>query len=426
MTEDVVAALADHAIPLADPDPDADPSDLAPLADRLSGATVVGLGEATHGTREFFALRHRLTRFLVAECGFRAVGIEAEAGAVAPLGEYVVTGDGDPAEALGDLRPWWRTEGMLSFLRWLRGFNEDRPPGERVRLYGVDVGDPSEAAAGVASVLRALDPEYYRSVEPVLGALAAGEATERGPDDGAWFERAEGVANDIADRIDRYRGERRGAHPPHELERAAYLARAVAASCAWYRGGGAAEGLDPEGYETRDRRMADNAARRARALDGLVLWAHDGHLARGTFDDGRPWSDAETAGEHLRREFGDGYRPIGTEFGRGRFRAIDAGAGEDGFDTFEAETPPESSLSAHLSSLEGAPFYLDLAAAREDPPLRSFLGSPRRLRNVEAAYDPDTDHEYFVESAPAASFDGVVFFEETRPARPLGAVEPEG
>lgn len=91
-----VDAIADHAIPL----PSTDPADLRPLADALADRTVVGLGEATHGTREFFRLKHRLIRFLVEEHGFRAVALESNFLVALALDDYVTRSEGDPREAI--------------------------------------------------------------------------------------------------------------------------------------------------------------------------------------------------------------------------------------------------------------------------------------------------------------------------------------
>lgn len=87
----------------------------------IDGARIVALGEATHGTREFFKLKHRLVEFLVAEHGFTTFAIEANWPECEAAIEYVMNGVGDPAVALAGLHFWtWDTEEVLALIEWMR------------------------------------------------------------------------------------------------------------------------------------------------------------------------------------------------------------------------------------------------------------------------------------------------------------------
>ncbi|MBD3135379.1 erythromycin esterase family protein [Microbispora bryophytorum] len=104
-TEDEVAEwLKARATPLNGLEPGAGTADLAPLRVALDGVRVVGLGEATHGSREFFLIRHRLLEFLVEELGFTTLAVEASASASRAVDDYMQGGSGDPVEALAGKR----------------------------------------------------------------------------------------------------------------------------------------------------------------------------------------------------------------------------------------------------------------------------------------------------------------------------------
>ncbi|GAA0592799.1 hypothetical protein GCM10009534_28890 [Kribbella sandramycini] len=112
-------------------------------APALGDVRVVGLGEATHGTREFFQLKALMVRYLVERAGFRVFALEAP-GKPAPAVNAYIQGDAvDPVAALTGLASWpWRTEEVLALLEWMRSYNQSCPASERVRFIGVDPLDP--------------------------------------------------------------------------------------------------------------------------------------------------------------------------------------------------------------------------------------------------------------------------------------------
>ena len=102
-------------------------------------ARLVALGEATHGTREFFQLKHRMLEFLVSELGFTVFGIEATMPEAFDVNEFVLTGKGDPARALAGMYFWtWDTEEVLEMIRWMRNYNSDPRHEKKVKFYGFD------------------------------------------------------------------------------------------------------------------------------------------------------------------------------------------------------------------------------------------------------------------------------------------------
>ncbi len=98
--------------------------DLAGLREIIGDARVVALGEGTHGTREFFQMKHRLIEFLATEMGFTIFSIEANMPEAYRLNDYVLGADGDPAELIAGMCFWtWRTEEVLEMVQWMRRFN---------------------------------------------------------------------------------------------------------------------------------------------------------------------------------------------------------------------------------------------------------------------------------------------------------------
>lgn len=435
--------LADHVVQLRSTDPDAGFDDLLSLANQFATTDVVGLGEATHGAREFFELRHRLTRFLVEELGFRAVALEASLPAALAIHDYVLYGEGDAETAVRDLNSWfWKTEGSLALIRWLREFNEGRPFADRVHCYGIDVGDPSAPAARIRKFLRDVDPGYYETIQDELDELVdeeiplSGEVSRR-----HRFEEAESLAADVSERIEQrreeyveelardhsYREEYARERASHEVALVEHLCRAVAQTCEWLRAGGADAGFSADAMEQRDRKMAENVAWCfTQRDDGAVVWAHNGHVKRGRFDVGDEWGDADTMGEALDREFGDRYLALGSDFSRGTFRAIASADDAESRElrAFSADEPLVASATARLDELrdelDASPFFLDVAAASDESHLASWFERPRRVRAIGSAFDPTANpDEYYVETDLSRAFDGLFFVGEIEGSRPL-------
>src|SRR5262245_48862011 len=164
--------IRSRAIPLASVTAGAGFADLEPLRQIIGDARIVSLGEATHGTREFFQLKHRLLEFCVSELGFTVFGIEATFPESLAVNDYVLSGRGDPADALASTRFWtWDTEEVLALIEWMRGWNQRHE--RKVKFYGFDMQFPPVAALELIDYLRRVAPELAAACEAPLTPLAA-------------------------------------------------------------------------------------------------------------------------------------------------------------------------------------------------------------------------------------------------------------
>jgi len=117
-TDGVVTGLKSLAIPLATCKAGERFDDLQPIKMFVRGRRIVAMGEATHGTREFSQLKHRLFEWLVVEMGFTALAIEANFPECMLLDRFVTTGEGDPLDGITGMRFWpWNTEEVLELIR---------------------------------------------------------------------------------------------------------------------------------------------------------------------------------------------------------------------------------------------------------------------------------------------------------------------
>src|SRR5262245_22831300 len=134
-------------------------ADMQALKPLIGNARIVSLGEATHGTREFFQLKHRMLEFLATEMGFTIFSIEANMPEAYRLNDYVLNGTGDPAELLRGMYFWtWNTEEVLEMIRWMRAFNASGRG--RVQFTGFDMQTHTVALDILQQFVRRYDTAY--------------------------------------------------------------------------------------------------------------------------------------------------------------------------------------------------------------------------------------------------------------------------
>jgi erythromycin esterase len=399
--EEVVTWLRGHVVPLRTAAAGQGYDDLRPLAAIVGKARIVALGEATHGSREFFQLKHRVLEYLVSEQGFTVFAIEANWPESLAVDEYVLHGTGDPAKALAGLYFWtWNTEEVLDMIRWMRAYNADPAHARKVRFLGFDMQTARVAVPAVAAYLEKVDPAYAKEVAGTLAGLRE-TAREASPESAAALS----AARDLLARFDARRDAYVGASSRREWD----LARqqAVIVEQVAELGPGSAP-------DYRDRAMAENVGwilAHEPAGTRMVVWAHNAHVNYGAGAGNTPM------GEWLRRSFGADYLTIGFVFNQGAFQAIgrnDHGGGS--LAEFSVGPSLDSNLAAAFSRT-GIPLsLLDLRGRPAAGPVAAWLTSPHPMREIGALFAGDAEM-----AAPAVitdRFDAILFVDRTTRARP--------
>jgi erythromycin esterase-like protein len=174
--ESVVAWVRTHAIPLTTVEASNGFTDLQPLKPMIGGARIVSLGEATHGSREIFQLKHRMVEFLASEMGFTIFAIEANMPEAYRVNDYVLNGTGDPAQLLRGMYFWtWDTDEVLTMIKWMRAFNQSGKG--RIEFTGFDMQTPTVALDLARQFVAENDPGYLATFAEAASLLARGNAT---------------------------------------------------------------------------------------------------------------------------------------------------------------------------------------------------------------------------------------------------------
>jgi erythromycin esterase len=406
----VVNWIRDNAVPLEFAERGHGQRDLQPLARLIGPATVVGLGEATHGTREFAQLKHRLFEFLVDTMGFTVFAVEAAMTAGFELNDFVLGRQGDGG-AVDRSAGFWRvkaSEEMLDLLRWMRAYNEDSRHSRKLRIYGFDMLSAEPAAARVLQFLRRVDPESAESAQRAFGLLATRE-TQFGVYDLAVTDQAATIAG-IQDLIGRF-DDRRDAY----VERSSRDEWEVARQCAvLVLQNAKIQAAGPRETEVRDRGMADNV-RWIREREGpgarIVLSAHNDHV---TLD------PTDRMGAILRETVGAGYLGIGLVFNQGGFAAHEITSGQWAYDrVFNLGAAPAGSLDSTLARAGAGIAVLDLRRLPRGGPIADWFARPHGTREIGSGFDPRSEEAYLAQRIMPRRHDLLIFVEKTNAERRL-------
>jgi erythromycin esterase len=401
---ELLAALSHASADL----PDADA--WGEFGESLARASLVGLGEATHGQHEAFEFKRRITMWLVRERRCRLVLFEASSSGARATDEYVQGRSDDVGGAMRGLGMLiWNIEENERFLRELRAWNLAADAHDRVRFAGIDVQDGAAAATRLAELLGehgadlgARASAMAKSVEPAVRHLWS-------TGDPAKYNAAAEEARAVVDAVKALR-EREPAIPEEALDRAEELR-------------GSIEMFRTQGG--RDRLMAQRAAAElARAGEGAraVLWAHNAHVTRGVL--AHLSSDETAMGGCLAETLGDRYLAVGVTFGAGAFQALHAPEpGAWRFRSYSLPAPPPGSLEDTLLRVRPTDFTIDLRALPEGGPAAGWAAQAHRYRwfggygisdSVEA---PAADASACMPITPSREFDALIFFHTTAPAK---------
>ncbi|MFI6642435.1 erythromycin esterase family protein [Streptomyces sp. NPDC050504] len=379
------AALGRMAHPLRTTGPRGGLADLRPLGRMVGDARVVGLGEATHSSHEFFTVKHRVLRYLVEEKGFRAFALEAPWSTGLRLDAYLLRGEGDLKQIMdeefrGTYR-WWNNAEYRDLLQWMRAYNVKHPK-DPVRFVGDDSGFAGpelydKVKAYAASARPGIVPqltELYRGLRPATDAETYVNDYLSKP----LAERKElaGRTGRAVDLLTQRPATGTGADA-HAW--AVQHATAIHQMTTLY----AFDWDSPQDISRamlhRDRIMAQNVAWWQRHTgDKIVLAAHNSHIALNTYV---PDTYPKVQGGFLREELGGGYLSVGLTFDRGSFNAF----GHDGEARRFTVGPAAPGTAEHtLDKVRHRDFMVDL---RDTPaPARTWLAAPHTVKNIGATY----------------------------------------
>jgi erythromycin esterase len=413
VSHDIIADIRDLARPLVGP------SDLGPLINRVGQSRFVCIGEASHGTHEFYEWRAILSRRLIEEYGFTWIGVEGDWPDCWRINQWL-RGRGDQnldsRGLLAHFERWptwlWANEDIADFLTWLRDLNASRPESKRVGFYGLDVYSLWDSLSEIIGWLSRYAPD---AVESAMQAWHCFMPYQEDPHRYAWSTRLvpQSCEADVVALLVEVRAQVAARSEDEDAFDAEQNAEVAAGAERYYR---VMVRGDQESWNIRDIHMADTIDRIARHLGpnskGLI-WEHNTHVgdARAT-DMAR--GGLVNVGQLMReRHADDGVSLVGFASHRG---TVLAGAE---WGTAERVFPvPDARAGSHEDFLHralGEAAVLDFGENRARPWLSARLGH----RAIGVVYNPEREFANYVPTTMGGRYDALLWFEDTTALHPL-------
>jgi protein-L-isoaspartate(D-aspartate) O-methyltransferase len=405
---------------------DIESADLASLVERIGDARIVLLGEATHGTSEFYRMRARITRELIVTKGFSIVALEADWPDAARIDQYVRHGERRVPDwtAFARFPTWmWRNQEVRQFVDWLREHNRVLPTAGRVAFYGLDLYSMFTSIAAVLDYLDDADPKAAAVARHRYGCLTPWESDPTTYGYAALTDRYRSCEREVVRMLQELLAARVSLIPA-DGERyfdAVQNARLVEQAERYYRlmyyGGHASwNHRDTHMFETLERTLESRGSG-----SKAVVWAHNSHLGDASATELGARGEINV-GELCRRRYGAAVYAVGFGTDRG---TVAAASNWDGpMETMDVR-PAHPDSYERLCHQTGVPhFLLDL---RRPDELRDALLEPRLERAIGVIYRPETElaSHYFRAHLPR-QFDEFAWFDESTAIRPLTSRELKG
>ncbi len=417
----VALHAAAHLQPLRGSDADYDR-----LIDTIGDARFVLLGEATHGTHEFYRERAAISRRLIIEKGFHGVAIEADWPDAYRVNRYVRddNDDRDGNSALSGFKrfpTWmWRNTDVLGFVDWLRQHNRGVQHG--CGFYGLDLYSLQASIDAVLHYLDRVDPEAARRARERYGCFDRYGDDARGYGYATGLRLADGCEDQVVEQLVELR--RRAAsyllHDGRAADDAFFFAeqnaRLIRNAEQYYRTMFRGR---TESWNVRDRHMMETLQALVEHISRdngpakLIIWAHNSHLgdARAT-EMGR--HGELNLGQLVREEYADDTVLVGFSTYRGTVTAADDW--DHPAERKRVRPALPDSYEALFHSFGAGNFWLNL----HDDAVCAALGPPRLQRAIGVVYRPDTErHSHYFESDLCRQFDLLLHFDDTRAVKPL-------
>ena len=393
------------------------------LFDRFADRRVVLLGEASHGTSEFYRARTAITRRLVEQHGFSIVAVEADWPDAAAVDRYVRHRPASEAAepAFQRFPTWmWRNTDVVELVEVLRTHNEDKAKLEqRAGFYGLDLYNMSGSISAVLEYLDEMDPAAAAVARERYGCLTPWQrdpATYGRAVLSAGYRKCEqAVVAQCRDLLEK-RLQYAGQDGVRFLD-AAQNARLIAAAERYYRimyyGGAESWNLrDTHMFETLEHLLEAHGAR-----SKAVVWAHNSHIGDARFTEMGAVRGELNIGQLCRERFGDQAASIGLGTHSGTVTAASEWDGEA--ETKRVRPSHRDSYERMCHDADVSKFLLDLRRG-EHQALRQALMRPRLERFIGVIYRPETElQSHYGEASLPQQFDAFVWFDETTAVTPL-------
>lgn len=374
--------------------------------------TIIGLGEATHGNKEFTELKQEVFSWVLENNGCKVFALEGDFGGCKKVNDYILDGEGSAGEAAGEIGfAIYNTQEMTDLIEWMYQYNQTVPEADRIHFYGYDMQRYDNNKEGLFAYLAAVDPaaaaEYEEKLADLNDETIFDQETAK---ISAGLEAAISLAEFMTANKDAYIL----AAAEREFDQALALCQSIIEN-ATLRGTTVSYG------NTRDQYMADKISwileyeRKYYGNDSIFIAGHNGHIEKTS----KTMGITVNMGAHLAEKYGTEYYAIGTEFSESRFLAPDNATGERR--EFYLHNTGDTRMAVWFEALEQADGFLDFGSI-EDNSLKEYLQEAQPISMVGEAFSDsfaERESAYTLNLVPAEAYDAIIFVKSATPSKML-------
>ena len=384
-------------------------ANLTALKKEIGSAKIIGLGEATHGTSEFFTMKHRLLEYLANETNVGVFAIEAYMPEAYKVNDYVLHGKGTPEDCVYGMGFWtWRNEEVVNLIKWMKTYNDTHT--KKIRFEGFDMQSSTQALENIrAFILRQSDSTIKsecdtlsKNVETVETAMQQGTITA--PLVAAAIQNAQKFYTRLSSAISANK-------PSPEKERIIQDCRIVLQAMTIISLNVAQE---PTAVTStyRDSCMAENIrwiASQIKPDERIVLWAHNGHIMKS-----RQAKIINGMGGFLDNMFGKNYYSLGFLCGNGSYTAYNFDSNKVVRNNTLIE-PYTGTVEEYFRAAGVSSAILFTKRITRQSPLAQWLTTPFELRSIGSVAE---EQQFFTCNLPK-SYDALLYIDKTTSSKLL-------
>ncbi|OGU37173.1 MAG: hypothetical protein A2068_01630 [Ignavibacteria bacterium GWB2_35_6b] len=394
-TDEQLEIVKNNSIHFSSCDPNNNSNDLTKLKKIFKDADIISLGEGTHGTKEFFQMKHRIVKYAAEQNENIVFAIEANMPEALRVNDYILYGKGDAITALGGLYFWtWNTEEVLNMIEWMRSYNLSGKG--KIEFWGFDMQYPKLAIENLKKFLNEADKTHADSLITFLDEVSNvfEKVIKISPQEkyllaDYWYNNAIKVFNYFQSNRSKYLQTYDTLFVDVQIQNARILVQ-----------GG--ESLF-KNKQSRDESMAENVVwtKEHIAKDRkMVLWAHNEHVSK---IKGR-------MGNYLAQKFGDEMIVFGFAFYSGQYTA----AGKNGLGIYTTSLPEPGSIEWILNKTGIQNMIIDFKNVTNNPK-SDWLTQSLDFRSIGAMA---MDYA-FRPAVITKEYDALIFIDKTTPSKLL-------
>lgn len=403
--QDLLNELNSIIFPIQGSSPNLDDRELDVL-DYLKHAKIVGLGEATHGSKEFFEMKHRIFKYLVEHHGFKAFAFESDFAECIYFDRYITSGEGDLDELMKNTMIFWtwNTGEVRALLEWMRNYNKGKDKAEMIRYYGVDCQLFRYKADLLVEYLEKVSPDFLKECESILDKTRDLDVwwNQQNISDTELKELEEGLQW-LYEQFEKKEKKFIPLSGKTEYKIAKQIVRVmIQVKTVIFR----------TTSTCRDQFMAENARWVLDLLGGnkkIALWAHNAHVS----------NEKGWMGKYLKEELGELYQVIGFSFSRGSFvakKVTNASISSTLF-VLNLYNPLKTSVNYLFHYADHDNFILKLDTITPGSKLSNWLSEPRQFLSIGAGFNPtDNPNGYYYTPVLKTAYDVIIHFDEVQAA----------